>query len=64
MAWKVAVETRDRPVLLVLTRQDVVTLDRNRYASAEGLLKGAYVLTDAQDGKPQLILMARAQKSV
>jgi len=41
VAWKVAVETRDRPVLLALTRQDVATLDRTRYASAEGLRRGA-----------------------
>ena len=58
VAWKVAVETRDRPVLLVLSRQDIATLDRSRYASAEGLRKGAYVLSDAEDAKPSLILMA------
>ena len=37
MAWRVAIETRGRPVLLVLTRQNVPTIDRNRYASASGL---------------------------
>jgi transketolase len=58
VAWKVAVEARDRPVLLALTRQDVATLDRNRYASAEGLRRGAYVLSDAKDKAPALILMA------
>jgi transketolase len=58
VAWRVAVETRDRPVLLVLSRQDVPTLDRSRYASAEGLRRGAYVLCDAQGGKPDLILIA------
>jgi transketolase len=57
VAWKVALETRDRPLALVLTRQDVATLDRTRYASADGLRKGAYVLSDAPDGKPQLILI-------
>ncbi len=57
VAWKVAVETRDRPIALVLTRQDVATLDRTRYASADGLRKGAYILSDAPDGKPQLILI-------
>ena len=50
VAWKVAMEMRDRPVLLVLTRQDVATLDRSRYASAEGLRCGAYVLSDADNG--------------
>ena len=58
VAWKVAVETADRPVLLALTRQDVRTLDRSRYASAEGLRRGAYVLSDAKSGPPALILIA------
>jgi transketolase len=63
VAWRVAVETRDRPVLLVLTRQDLPTLDRGRYASADGLRRGAYVLSDAPNGKPgsikpELILIA------
>jgi transketolase len=58
VAWKVAIEARDRPVLLALTRQDVTTLDRSRYASAEGLRRGAYVLADAGTGSPSLILMA------
>jgi transketolase len=54
----VAIEARDRPVLLALTRQDVPTLDRGRYASAEGLRRGAYVIGDAGTGSPSLILMA------
>ena len=58
VAWRVALETRDRPVVLVLTRQDVPTLDRRRTASADGLRRGAYVLSDAADGKPDLILLA------
>ncbi len=58
VAWKVAIEARDRPVLLVLTRQDVATLDRSRYASAEGLRRGAYVLNDTDTAPPSLILMA------
>jgi transketolase len=58
VAWKVAIESRDRPVLLVLTRQDVATLDRDRYASAEGLRRGAYVLADMGAAPPALILMA------
>ena len=58
VAWKVAVETRDRPVLLALSRQKLPTLDRQHYASAEGLRQGAYVLADAPDGKPSLILIA------
>jgi transketolase len=58
VAWRVALEMRDRPVLLVLTRQKVPTLDRSRYAAAEGLRHGAYVLSDAPNGKPELILIA------
>ncbi len=58
VAWRVALETRERPVLLVLTRQALPTLDRSRYAAADGLRRGAYVLSDAPDGKPELILLA------
>ena len=58
VAWRVALETRDRPVVLVLTRQDLPTLDRTRYAPQEGLRRGAYVLSDASNGKPDLILIA------
>jgi transketolase len=58
VAWKVALETRARPVALVLTRQNVPTLDRDRLAAAEGLRRGAYVLADAPGGNPELILIA------
>jgi transketolase len=57
-AWKVALQSREHPVLLALTRQDVPTLDRTRYAAADGLARGAYILDDAKDGKPELILIA------
>ncbi|MGE5667386.1 MAG: transketolase [Betaproteobacteria bacterium] len=58
VAWRVALETRDRPVALILTRQNVPTLDRTRFAAADGLRRGAYVLADAPSGKPDLILIA------
>jgi transketolase len=58
VAWRVALETRDRPVALVLSRQAVPTLDRNRYAAADGLRCGAYVLSDSVEGAPDLILIA------
>jgi transketolase len=58
VAWRVALEMRDRPVLLVLTRQDLPTLDRSKHASADGLAKGAYVIGDAEDQRPELILIA------
>jgi transketolase len=57
-AWRVALETRDRPVALVLSRQNVPTLERGTFAAAEGLRKGAYVLADAMNGKPEVILVA------
>ena len=57
-AWRLAIETRDRPVALVLTRQNVPTLDRSAYAPASGLRRGAYILADAPNGRPDLILMA------
>ena len=58
IAWRVALETREHPVVLVLSRQNLPTLDRSRYASAEGLRRGAYVVLDAADTKPALILIA------
>jgi len=58
VAWKVAAASEKHPVLLALTRQDLPTLDRTRYASADGVRQGAYVLSDAKDGKPSLILIA------
>ncbi len=58
VAWRVALEGRDHPVVLVLTRQALPTLDRTRYAAADGLRRGAYVLSDAPDGHPDLILLA------
>ncbi|QOW18500.1 transketolase [Lysobacter ciconiae] len=58
VAWRVAVETRDRPVMLILTRQDLPTLDREVYAAAEGLRQGAYVLDADADDSPQIILIA------
>ena len=58
VAWRVAIETRDRPVALVLTRQNVPTLDRKQFAPAEGLRRGAYILAEAPQAKARLILIA------
>ena len=58
VAWKVALTTKDRPVLLVLTRQDVPTLDRGKHPGAEGLARGAYVIGGAEHDEPDLILIA------
>jgi len=57
-AWHVALRQTDRPVALALTRQNLPTLDRSRYASAEGVQHGAYVLADTAGGEPDLLLLA------
>lgn len=56
-AWKFAIKHHSGPVMLSLTRQDVTILDRDQYASAGNLEKGAYVLKDF-GGEPEIILMA------
>ncbi len=57
-AWVAALERRTGPTVLALTRQSVPVLDRDRFASAQGLLRGAYVLADMGSGSPEIILMA------
>ena len=57
-AWKVIMELHHAPVVLVLTRQALPTLDRGRYGPAGGVARGAYVLADAPDGKPDVLLLA------
>jgi len=57
-AWKVAIARRDGPTALVFSRQAMPTLDRKVYGPAEGLQRGAYVLADLGNVKPELILMA------
>jgi transketolase len=58
VAWQVAIEADHRPVALVLSRQAVPTLDRSKLGPAEGARRGAYILSDARDGMPKLILIA------
>ncbi len=57
-AWRVALDRTHQPVALVLTRQDVPVIDRERYASAEGLRQGGYVLADVDGGDPDVVLIA------
>lgn len=57
-AWKVIMHLRHEPVVLILTRQAIPTLDRTKYTSASGVAKGAYVLADAPDGHPEVLLLA------
>jgi transketolase len=57
-AWRVIMKLQHQPAVLVLTRQAIPTFDRQRYAAASGLARGAYVLADDPGGKPELLLLA------
>jgi len=57
-AYRYVMQLKHRPALFALSRQPLPTLDRTKYASAAGVAKGAYVLADAPDGKPDVILIA------
>ena len=57
VAWKIAIERRDAPTVLALTRQPVPTFDRTKFASASGTEKGAYVMADLGPAPVKLILM-------
>jgi len=57
-AWRLIVTMPRQPVALILSRQALPTFDRKRFAAASGLAKGAYVLADAEGGKPDVLLMA------
>jgi len=56
-AWRVALGLKHEPACLILSRQNLPTFDRTRYAPASGLRRGAYVLADSANGKPDIILM-------
>ena len=57
-AWRVIMERKYDPVALVLSRQALPTLDRSRFAPASGLRRGAYVLSDPENNKPEVLLLA------
>jgi transketolase len=57
-AWRVIMELKHEPVALILSRQALPTLDRSKYAPASGLRRGGYVLSDAGNGKPDVLLIA------
>ncbi len=57
-AWRFALEGKSGPVALALTRQDLPTLDRRKYAPANGLSRGAYILSDTEGRRPDVILIA------
>ncbi|WP_027377082.1 transketolase [Kaistella palustris] len=56
-AWRVAIEHKEGPVCIVLTRQGIPIIDQKKYSAAENLEKGAYILSDSE-GQPDIILMA------
>ena len=56
-AWRVIAQLRHQPACLIISRQALPTFDRTRYAPASGLARGAYVLADAEDGLPEVILI-------
>ncbi|HIP42727.1 MAG TPA: transketolase [Aquifex aeolicus] len=56
-AWEIAIKRKEGPTVIILTRQKVKTIDRVKYASPEGVRKGAYVIAEAE-GKPDVILIA------
>ena len=57
-AWRMIMQFRHEPVALILTRQALPTLDRTTYASAEGVQRGAYILAEAPNGTPEVLLLA------
>jgi transketolase len=57
-SWRVIMTLRHQPVALILSRQNLPTLDRTKYASAIGVAQGAYILADTGGGLPQIILIA------
>ncbi|MGO4294898.1 transketolase [Chitinophaga sp. RAB17] len=57
-AWQMAILLPDKPIALILSRQNMPTLDRSKYASADGLRFGGYILSDAANAAPELILIA------
>jgi transketolase len=56
-AWRLVTQLRHQPACLILSRQALPTFDRSRYGSAAGLARGAYVMADARDGLPEVILI-------
>jgi transketolase len=57
-AWRVVMQLRHEPAVLILSRQAMPTLDRTKYAPAAGVAKGGYVLADAPGGTPEVLLLA------
>jgi transketolase len=56
-AWRAVIKLKHQPACLILSRQPLPTFDRTRYASASGVSRGAYILADSENGKPEVILI-------
>ena len=56
-AWRVIIEMKHEPVALILSRQALPTLDRSKFAPASSLRRGGYILSDASNGKPDVLLI-------
>jgi len=63
-AYRYVIKLRHKPAVLVLSRQPLPTLDRSKYAPASGVSKGAYILADAPNGKPDVILIASGSEVI
>jgi transketolase len=63
-AYRYVMKLADQPTVLVLSRQPLPTLDRSKYAPASGTSRGAYVLADAPDGRPEIILIASGSELI
>jgi transketolase len=63
-AYRYIMGQHDKPAVLVLSRQPLPTLDRGRYAPASGVARGAYILADAPDEKPEVILIASGSELI
>jgi transketolase len=63
-AYRYIMQLRHKPAALVLSRQALPTIDRNKYASAAGVANGAYVLADAPGRKPEVILIASGSEVI
>jgi transketolase len=63
-AWRIVMKLHHQPAALILTRQAIPIIDRSKYAAASGVSRGAYVVADAADGKPDVLLLATGSEVV
>ena len=63
-AWKIIMQLDHKPAAIVLSRQPLPTFDRSKYGAASGVAQGGYILADASDGKPEVILIGTGSELV